>query len=114
MPVSSVYSKTVLIPQSVIDENGHVHNVTYVRRMQEIAVEHYQIMSGINSMGSYGPTWVVREHKIEYLLSAFVEEEIKHAWKTFAGYGHCANANLSGNQTARSWSGVKQIGCLWI
>jgi acyl-ACP thioesterase len=33
MPISSVYSKTFIIPKSAIDENGHVNNVAYVQWM---------------------------------------------------------------------------------
>src|SRR5215510_15005858 len=76
MPLSSVYSKTITIPQSAIDENGHVNNVIYVQWMQDIAVEHYSSIAGIEIQGLDG-TWVVREHKIEYLLPAFVGEEIE-------------------------------------
>jgi acyl-CoA thioester hydrolase len=77
MPISSVYSKTITIPESTIDENGHVNNVAYVQWMQEIAIEHYQYISGMNSMQPFGATWVVREHKIEYFLPAFAGEEIE-------------------------------------
>ena len=64
MPVSRVYSKLVVIPESSIDENGHVNNVAYVQWMQDIAVEHYSSIGGIQVQGSES-TWVVREHKIE-------------------------------------------------
>ena len=77
MPVSSVYSKNFLIPKSAIDENGHVNNVEYVRWMQDIAIEHYAAIGGVNLMQLSGATWVVREHKIEYLLPAFAGEEIE-------------------------------------
>lgn len=77
MPVSSVYFKTFLIPNTAIDENGHVNNVTYVQWMQDIAVEHYEAIGGVNPMQLLGATWVVREHKIEYLLPAFAGEEIE-------------------------------------
>jgi acyl-CoA thioester hydrolase len=77
MPVSSVYFKTFLIPQSAIDENGHVNNVMYVQWMQDIAVEHYEAIGGVNPMQLIGATWVVREHRIEYLLPAFAGEEIE-------------------------------------
>lgn len=80
MPKSSTYSKTIAVPQSTIDDNGHVNNVAYVQWMQEIAVEHY---SSIGGVGAQGPdaTWVVRQHKVEYLLPAFVGEEIEiHTW----------------------------------
>ena len=77
MPVSSTYSKFFRIPASAIDENGHVNNVAYVQWMQDIAVEHYEAIGGVNPMQLIGATWVVREHRIEYLLPAFAEEEIE-------------------------------------
>lgn len=76
MPISPIYSKTIHIPESAIDENGHVNNVTYVQWMQNIAVEHYASIGGIEAQGA-DSTWVVREHKIEYFLPAFLSEEIE-------------------------------------
>jgi len=76
MPISSIYSKTFFIPRSAIDENGHVNNVAYVQWMQDIAVEHYSSVGGVEAQG-YDATWVVREHRIEYLLSAYSGEEIE-------------------------------------
>ncbi|MBL8090246.1 MAG: acyl-CoA thioesterase [Anaerolineales bacterium] len=76
MPLSSVYSKLIKIPKSAIDENGHVNNVMYVQWMQDVAVEHYASIGGIEAQGSES-TWVVREHKIEYFLPAFADEEIE-------------------------------------
>lgn len=75
MPLSPVFSKIILVPESSIDGNGHVNNVAYVQWMQDIAVEHYASMGGIQAQGSES-TWVVREHKVEYLLPAFAGEEI--------------------------------------
>lgn len=77
MPISSVYTKTITIPQTAIDENGHVNNVAYVQWMQDVAVEHYESIGGTNPMQLAGATWVVREHKVEYLLPAFAGEEIE-------------------------------------
>jgi acyl-CoA thioester hydrolase len=76
MPISSTYSKTIVIPDSAIDENGHVNNVAYVQWMQDIAVEHYASIGGIEAQGRES-TWVVREHRVEYLLSVFASEEIE-------------------------------------
>jgi len=76
MPISSIYSKTFFIPQSAIDENGHVNNVAYVQWMQDIAVEHYSSIGGVEAQGKEA-TWVVRQHQIEYLLPAFAGEEIE-------------------------------------
>ena len=70
-----VYTRSFTIPASAIDENGHVNNVAYVQWMQDMAVEHYSSMGGIAAQGPHS-TWVVREHRIEYLLPAFAGEEI--------------------------------------
>jgi len=71
-----IYRRTFRIPADAIDENGHVNNVAYVQWMQDIAVEHYSAVGGVAAQGGDG-TWVVREHKIEYLLPAFAGEEIE-------------------------------------
>jgi len=76
MPISSVYSKAFAIPQTAIDENGHVNNVAYVQWMQDIAVEHYAAIGGIEAQGP-DASWFIREHRIEYLLPAFAGEEIE-------------------------------------
>jgi acyl-CoA thioester hydrolase len=44
--------------------------------MQDIAVEHYAFIGGIEAQGS-GAIWVVREHKVEYLFPAFESEKIE-------------------------------------
>src|ERR1041384_5825290 len=72
-----VYARSFTIPADVIDVNGHVNNVAYVQWMQDIAVEHYEAIGGVHPMQLVGATWVVREHKIEYLLPAFAGEEIE-------------------------------------
>jgi acyl-CoA thioester hydrolase len=71
-----VYTRSFTIPEDAIDENGHVNNVAYVQWMQDIAVEHYASIGGIEAQGN-GATWFVREHRIEYLLPAFAGEEIE-------------------------------------
>ena len=76
MPLSKIYTKIIAIPQTAIDENGHVNNVTYVQWMQDIAVEHYSSIGGVEVQGQ-NATWVVREHKIEYLFPAFAGEEME-------------------------------------
>ena len=70
-----IFSYSFIIPESVIDENGHVNNVAYVQWMQEAAIRHPE------SVTVYKPaentTWYAREHRIEYLLPAFPGEEIE-------------------------------------
>jgi acyl-CoA thioester hydrolase len=77
MPITPTYTKTFIIPASSIDENGHVNNVAYVQWMQDIAVEHYTAIGGVAPTQQAGGTWVARSHLIEYLLPAFVNEEIE-------------------------------------
>jgi acyl-CoA thioester hydrolase len=76
MPLSPVYSKPFTIPASAIDENGHVNNVVYVQWMQDLAVEHYASIGGIQAQGT-DATWVVRSHKVEYFLPAYEGEEVE-------------------------------------
>ena len=76
MPISPTYSKTITIPSSAIDENGHVNNVVYVQWMQDIALEHYASIGGIAAQGP-DSTWVIRKHSVEYFLPAFDGEEIE-------------------------------------
>jgi len=71
-----VYVRSFTIPADVIDENGHVNNVAYVQWMQDIAVEHYAAIGGIEAQGD-SATWFIREHRIEYFLPAFAGEEIE-------------------------------------
>ena len=76
MPLGPIYSKSLTIPPSVIDENGHANNVAYVQWMQEIAVEHYIALGGPEAQKPFG-TWLVREHKVEYLLPGMVGDEVE-------------------------------------
>lgn len=71
-----VYVRSFIIPADAIDRNGHVNNVAYVQWMQDIAVEHYATIGGVEAQGN-DATWFVREHRIEYLLPAFAGEEIE-------------------------------------
>lgn len=73
---SRIYKQPFTIPPESIDANGHVNNVAYVQWMQDIAVDHYSSIGGVEAQGP-DATWVVREHKIEYLLPAFAGEEIE-------------------------------------
>jgi acyl-CoA thioester hydrolase len=76
MILSPIYSKTITIPESVIDENGHANNVIYLQWMQDIAVEHYAALGGLEAQKIFG-TWFIREHKLEYFGPAFAGEEIE-------------------------------------
>ena len=76
MPISPTYTKTIIIPSSAIDENGHINNVVYVQWMQDLALEHYASIGGIEAQGP-DSTWVIRKHSVEYFLPAFEGEQIE-------------------------------------
>jgi acyl-CoA thioester hydrolase len=77
LKTNPIYSFTFTVPESALDQNGHVNNVTYVQWMQEAAVRHYGFLGGIEVTQALGATWVVRSHTIEYLRPAFAGEQIE-------------------------------------
>lgn len=61
----------ITVPAEVVDRNRHVNNVAYVQWMQDAAVQHAAV-SGCTAMTqAIGASWVVRNHRIEYLRPAF-------------------------------------------
>lgn len=72
-----VYTLQFTIPDTAIDQIGHVNNVMYVQWMQDLAVSHYEFISGTAPMQAVGAIWLVREHHVEYLLPAYAGEEIE-------------------------------------
>ena len=59
------------------DVNGHVNNIEYVRKMQEISIMHIGRNGwGMEKLLAGRHTWVVREHRIEYLRACRAGEPI--------------------------------------
>ena len=75
-PAAPIFTYTFTVSTESIDENGHVNNVVYVQWMQDIAIEHYASIGGIEAQGP-DATWVIRKHSVEYFLPAFAGEEIE-------------------------------------
>ena len=75
MSYPSIFTFTFTIPQSVIDENGHVNNVAYLQWMQDAAAIHHPQAVGYKRAAN--TTWYAREHRLEYLLPAFLGEELE-------------------------------------
>lgn len=73
----AVYRDEFTVPESAIDRNGHVNNVSYVQWMQDVAVRHFTSVGGIDLMHTAGATWVVRSHHIEYLSETFAGDRIQ-------------------------------------
>lgn len=75
----AVFRYRFTVPPESIDRNGHVNNVAYVGWMQDVAVRHSDANEGTAAMLDSGGKWVVRTHRIDYLVPAVSGEEIE-AW----------------------------------
>lgn len=76
-PDNPVFTIQFTVPDTAVDPIGHVNNVIYVQWLQDIAVSHYEFIGGRSPMQAAGGIWVVREHRIEYLLPAYAGEMIE-------------------------------------
>jgi len=74
--MDAVYIHEFLIPESALDQNGHVNNVVYVQWMQDVAILHSESTGGTQATNSVGATWFVRSHNIEYLTPAFAGDQV--------------------------------------
>jgi len=72
----AVYRYRFVVPESALDQNGHVNNVVYVQWMQDVAIRHAESVGGTRIVQALGATWVVRTHNIEYLAPAFAGDEV--------------------------------------
>ncbi|MVN75447.1 acyl-CoA thioesterase [Hymenobacter sp. HMF4947] len=73
---SRAFSHDFSVAESDIDQLGHANNVAYVRWVQDVAAAHWHHL--------YPPTdslppqvWVVQEHQVRYLRSAYASEELR-------------------------------------
>ena len=73
---NAVFRHHFTVPQSAVDQNGHVNNVVYVQWMQDVAVLHFEAAGGNPAMHKAGATWVARSHHIEYLKPVFAGEGV--------------------------------------
>lgn len=72
-----VHEYAVVADPSLIDANGHVNNVAYVRWMQEAAVSHADARGLTEATRDAGATWVVRSHRVEYLRAAVAGDRVR-------------------------------------
>ena len=71
-----IYQYSFTAPDKVVDENGHVNNVEYVRWMQEAATQHAETAGCVQATKAAGASWIVRSHEIEYLHPMFAGDEV--------------------------------------
>lgn len=66
-----------VVPGDAIDVNGHVNNLTYLRWMQDVAIQHSSEQGWpVERYQAAGTGWVVRSHFIEYLMPSFAGESL--------------------------------------
>jgi acyl-CoA thioester hydrolase len=75
-PLDQVFRHHFTVPDSAVDQNGHVNNVVYIQWMQDVATMHFDAVGGTALMQEAAATWVVRSHNIEYLSPLFAGEEV--------------------------------------
>ena len=76
--MTKIFHHKFVVPGDAIDGNGHVNNIEYVQRMQDVAILHSTHQGGTTEKYlELGSSWVVRTHHIEYLAPAFAGDEIE-------------------------------------
>jgi len=74
--MNPVYQFDIKVTDGVVDQNGHVNNVTYIQWLQDAAIRHAQASGCMAATTAAGASWVVRTHFIEYLAPAFAGETL--------------------------------------
>lgn len=81
--MEAVFRYEFEVPADSVDGNGHANNVEYVRWMQEAAVRHSDAVGCTQATQKAGATWVVRSHRIEYRVPAYVGDRVEaRTWVT--------------------------------
>jgi len=70
------YSHVFTVEPSDIDQLGHANNVAYVQWVQDVAAAHWHHF--YPSTDALPPqVWVVQEHRVHYLRSAYAGDELR-------------------------------------
>lgn len=70
-----------IVQKSEIDELNHVNNVVYLQWVQDIAGEHWKVLSKDLKENNF--VWVVIRHEIDYRQQAVLNDEL--TLKTWVG-----------------------------
>ena len=81
-----IYCYEQTVTQDVIDGNGHVNNVAYLRWMLDAATAHADAVDATSTTEVLGGTWFVKAHRIDYLRPAFLNDMLViQTWIASAG-----------------------------
>lgn len=77
-PTERAYVHPLQVLPSDIDELGHANNVVWLRWVNEAALAHSESLGyGPAGLVALSVLWIVRRHDIEYLLPAFVDDQLE-------------------------------------
>ena len=68
------FQKHIVVAKEDLDDLDHVNNVRYVQWIQDISKEHWQTVAPDKMKA--GILWVVKNHNIDYVSSAVLDDEI--------------------------------------
>ena len=75
MPHPALFAYSITVPQSALDNDGHVNNVIYLQWMQDAAIRHPESVPEHKLPENRG--WFAREHRIEYSTPAYIGDELE-------------------------------------
>lgn len=74
MDKPNIFSETLVVDKSHLDELNHVNNIQYLQWVQDIAKHHWEAMADKDWLEKYA--WVALSHFIEYKKPAFLGDEL--------------------------------------
>jgi acyl-CoA thioester hydrolase len=72
--MSLTYEKKVTVTEQHIDRNNHVNNVQYVHWVEEIAVEHWDLVK--NRTDYPDDIWMLVDHHIQYKKQVYLDDTV--------------------------------------
>ena len=71
------YEKEFTVTADLMDRNNHLNNVSLVKWIEEISIEHSDAVGGTKKMESLACAWMIHTQHVEYKAQAFLGEKIK-------------------------------------
>lgn len=69
-----LYEKEILITEKFLDEIRHVNNIEYVKWVEMIAIEHWELLKNSTAYKDY--IWFMVDHLIQYKKQAYEGQKL--------------------------------------
>ena len=105
-----LYEWSLVVPAEAVDANDHVNNVVYLEWVQEAAKRHAEASGCTRATHAVGATWVVREHRLQYLRPAYAGDRVAvRTWVATMGRARSLRRTEvlrldDGEALARAWT----------